>query len=170
MLVSKKVNLREINELDTERIIKWRNNEKVRRNFFIQDKVTEEGHLWWLENKVKTGEVAQFIIIDNEDGIEVGSVFLRDIDNKNKKAEYGIFIGEDSARGKGIGTEAAKLICEYGFKELGLNRIFLRAFSHNIQAIASYTKAGFMLEGILKDDIYGDGKYYDIVIMAQLKK
>ncbi|MDE7044404.1 MAG: GNAT family N-acetyltransferase, partial [Acetatifactor sp.] len=82
------------------------------------------------------------------------------------KAEYGIFIGEDDARGRGIGTAAAKLMLRYCFEEEGLHRIYLRAFSSNLQAIRSYEKAGFVREGLLRDDVRIDGKYCDIQWMA----
>jgi uncharacterized 2Fe-2S/4Fe-4S cluster protein (DUF4445 family) len=75
-------------------------------------------------------------------------------------------IGEESARGKGIGTSAAKLMIEYGFKELGLHRIYLRVLAGNEQAVRSYEKAGFVKEGYLKNDAYINGKYVDIVWMA----
>lgn len=110
--------LREITIEDTENIIKWKNNPKVKKNFCIQEDLTKEVHLNWYKNKIQTGEVKQFIIKDEALGIEVGSTYLRDIDMKNKKAEFGIFIGEDSARGKGIGTKSAELTIEYGFCKL----------------------------------------------------
>ena len=96
----------------------------------------------------------------------MGSVFLRDIDYQNKKAEYGIFIGEDTARGKGIGTEAAKSIVQYGFAELKLHKIFLRVLADNKGAIKSYENAGFVQEAYLKDEVLLNGEYRDIVLMA----
>lgn len=170
MIRGSKVSLREIKSEDTDNIIRWRNYNDVKKNFFFQEDLTREQHEWWLENKVKKGEVCQFIIFHNETGIDIGSVFLRDIDKKNMKAEYGIFIGEDFARGKGFGTEAANLICKYAFEELKLHRIFLRVFSHNIQAKNSYEKAGFKKEALLKDDIYINGKFYDVDLMAKINK
>ena len=125
-----------------------------------------EGHTNWLENVVKTGRAAQFIIYEKDENVPVGSVFLRDIDYQNKKAEYGIFIGEDTARGKGMGTEAAKSIVQYGFTELKLHKIFLRVLADNKGAIKSYENAGFVQEAYLKDEVLLNGEYRDIVLMA----
>ena len=96
--------------------------------------------------------------------------FLRDIDDEHHKAEYGIFIGEDDARGKGVGTAAAELILKYGFEELKLHKIFLRVLADNGRAVHSYEKAGFKKEAYLKDDVFIDGKYRDIILMAKFSE
>ena len=98
------------------------------------------------------------------------TVYLRDIDQQHKKCEYGIFIGEDSCRGKGIGSAAAKLAINYAFEKLGMNRVFLRVFADNKQAIRSYEKAGFKYEGTFRDDVIIDGTPYDMVFMAILRE
>ena len=161
------ISLRDIKIEDTEKIVKWKNNENVKKNFCIQDDLTPEVHMNWFNTKILTGQVKQFIIKDEEQGIEVGSTYLRDIDNKNKKAEFGIFIGEDVARGKGIGTKSVELTVEYAFKELNLHKVFLRVFSNNISAIKAYEKAGFKYEGTAKDDIIlPNGEYQDVIFMS----
>ena len=139
-LEAENVILRSITLEDTYNILKWRNHPSVKKNFCLQEDLKEETHLAWFQNKILKREVVQFIIIDNQ---PVGSTYLRDIDHKNHKAEFGIFIGEEMARGKGIGTSATKLIVQYGFEELGLHKIYLRVFTNNTSAIKAYEKAGF---------------------------
>ena len=56
----------------------------------------------------------------------------------------------------------------YAFEEMGLHRLFLRAFADNAQAIRSYEKAGFEREAYLRDDVCIDGRYRDIVLMGIL--
>jgi UDP-4-amino-4,6-dideoxy-N-acetyl-beta-L-altrosamine N-acetyltransferase len=168
--MNKNVILREMTKDDTQNIIKWRNAPSVVENFIYRTPLDEEAHLNWYNNRVKTGEVAQFIIVDKESNIDVGSVYLRDIDNKNRKCEYGIFIGEESCRGKGIGSAAAKLVLDYAFKTLNMNRVFLRVFADNPRAIRSYEKAGFKYEGTFKADVIIDSVPRDMVFMAILKE
>lgn len=163
---NEKIFLKSITAEDTENIIRWRNKESVRKNFLDQRPFTVQGHTNWLNNMVNTGKVAQFIIYDKAEHLPVGSAFLRDIDYIDKKAEYGIFIGEDTARGKGIGTDAAKAIVQYGFSRLKLHKIFLRVLSENKGAIKSYQKAGFTQEAYLKDEVFINGEYRDIILMA----
>lgn len=165
------VSLRELKIEDTEKIVKWKNNEKVKRNFCLQENLTKETHINWFNTKILTGSVKQFIIKDEDSNTEVGSTYLRDIDRKNKKAEFGIFIGEDSARGKGIGTESTRLTIQYAFETLGLHRVFLRVFDSNQAGIKAYEKVGFQYEGTAKEDILlPNGKYQDIIFMAIINK
>ena len=110
----------------------------------------------------------QSVILDNADGKPVGSVYYRDIDNHNRSAEYGIFIGEESARGKGLGTETARLFTDFGFAGLHLHRISLRVLAENAAARRSYEKAGFVQEGVFRDMELLDGAYRDVVFMAKL--
>ena len=98
------VTLRPITDADTDLIVKWRNTPSVVQNFIFRQTFTPEMHRSWLATKVATGQVVQYIIVDKADGKPVGSVYYRDIDPHNRSAEYGIFIGEESARGKGLGT------------------------------------------------------------------
>lgn len=153
---------------DTDKIVAWRNTDAVRKNFIYQELFTREVHENWVRTQVETGRVVQTIICDIRTDKPLGSVYIRDIDRKHNKAEYGIFIGEPDARERGIGTAAAKLMLKYGFEEEKLHRIYLRVLSDNMQAIGSYENAGFVREGYLKDDVCIDGKYRDIVWMAAI--
>ena len=87
-----------------------------------------------------------------------------------RKGEYGIFIGEEVARGRGIGTAAAKLMMQYAFEELKLNRLQLEVFSHNPRGIKAYEKAGFTIEGALRQSLYINNKYSDEIIMGILRE
>ena len=102
VLTGTAVTLRPHHRRDTDLIVKWRNTQSVVQNFIFRQTFTPEMHRSWLATKVATGQVVQYIILDNADGKPVGSVYYRDIDNHNRSAEYGIFIGEESARGKGL--------------------------------------------------------------------
>ena len=151
---------------DTDLIVKWRNSDPVRRRFIYQELFTREGHESWIKNMVETGRVVQMIICCLGTDKPLGSVYIRDIDRQHNKAEYGIFIGEDEARGKGIGTATARLMLRYCFEEERLHRVYLRVFADNMRAVRSYEKAGFVREACLRDDVCIDGEYRDIVLMA----
>ena len=160
--------LRPITMADTELIVKWRNNDRVRHNFVYQELFTKEGHEAWMRTKVASGEVVQFVICEKESGRPIGSVYFRDIDRLQKKAEYGIFIGEDDCTGRGIGTETARLAVRYAREELKLHKLMLRVFADNTAAIKSYRRAGFVQEALLKEEIRVGGQYRDMLLMAVL--
>ena len=165
ILEGKNIYLRPMTGEDTDLIVKWRNEDFVRKNFIYQKPFTREGHLNWVETMVKTGKVVQFIICTSENK-PVGSVYLRDIDETHHKAEYGIFIGEREALSKGYGTEAAKLMIRYAFEERKLHKLMLRVLAGNDRAKKSYENAGFVQEAYLKDDVYPEDGYRDVILMA----
>jgi len=168
-IIGSKLILRPIEFGDTENIVRWRNNPKVRENFIFKEKFTPEMHLNWMNTKVKNGEVVQFIITEKCTSNSIGSVYFRDINNEFHSAEFGIFIGVNEAQGKGYGTEATKLFSDYGFKALKLHRISLRVFERNVAAIKCYETAGFKREGLFKDMVCFDGIYENILFMAKIK-
>lgn len=154
---------------DTDDIIRWRNSDRVRKNFIYQKPFTRQGHLNWMETKVAAGEVVQFILCETRGDRPVGSVYIRDIDRENRKGEYGIFIGEPDAAGKGYGTLAAKGAAAYARDVLRLHKLFLRVFADNAAAVRSYEKAGFVREALLRDEIrQEDGAWRDMLLMAVL--
>ncbi len=172
--------LRKIEYSDTANIIRWRNSDAVRSHFIDRRLFTAESHEAWLKNYVEAGKADQMIICiapdyknaaewnnaEDSEYIPVGSVYIRDINPAHNKAEYGIFIGEESARGCGIGSKCAKLMIQYCFEIRHLHRLFLRVFADNTAAIRSYENAGFQREALLHDDVLADGKYHDIVLMG----
>lgn len=162
----KQIFLRPITMEDTELIVKWRNEERVRSNFVYQAPFTRERHENWMRTKVASGEVVQFIICEKNTNKPVGSVYFRDIDRLNKKAEYGIFIGEADFAGRGIGSETAKLAVSYAKDVLKLHKLMLRVFADNAGAVKSYRNAGFEQEAYLKDEIFQNGSYRDMLLMA----
>lgn len=165
VLLGEEMYLRPMELADTGLIIKWRNEEFVRRNFIYRKPFTREGHLNWVETMINTGKAVQFIICTGQ-GRPVGSVYLRDIDREHRKAEYGIFIGEQDGLGKGYGTQAAKLMITYAFRTLKLHKLMLRVLAGNDRARRSYEKAGFVQEAWLKDEVFLSGEYRDVILMA----
>ena len=161
-----KIILRPMTYDDTDLIVNWRNRPFVKDKMIIRNPFTVEGHHEWIRTMIDTGKVVQFIILDKEDNRPVGSTYFRDIDYDNEKAEFGVFIGETDAMGKGFGTEAAVLMLDYAFTVLKLHKIYLRVLSTNTAAEKSYLKAGFKREAYLKDEYKIDGEFTDIIVMS----
>lgn len=99
-----------------------------------------------------------FIIEDN--GV-IGDVALQDIDWKNRSCTIGLGISKKEYRFKGYGTEAVNIIMEYGFNNLGLERISANTHEQNKAAQQSLEKNGFVLEGRERKAIYFAGQKWD---------
>jgi RimJ/RimL family protein N-acetyltransferase len=100
----------------------------------------------------------------------IGSATFSQLDVANGSVTYHITIGEADSWGKGYGTEATELMLELAFEQLGLHRVALAVFEFNRRAIRSYEKAGFRLEGRLRDTIYRDGRHWDEISMSILEE
>jgi len=161
-----RVYLRSITRDDTGNIVKWRNQENVKQYFFYRGPFNKESHERWLTEKVDTGIVAQFIVCQKEDDRPIGCTYLRDIDYDNKKAEYGVFLGEEGVRGKGIGKEILKLTLKYAFENLELHRVYARVREDNMPSLCSFLNCGFEKEALLRESVYCDGKYLNVVILG----
>ena len=167
-----KIAIRPITLDDTDNIVRWRNLYSVRKNLYSQAELTPEQHIAYYKNNVESGKCAQFIIAltDDNNTCDIGTVFIKNIDYDNNNGEFGIFIGEETERGKGYAKLSTKLILEYGFESLNLHRIYLTVMADNIQAIRAYESSGFVKEGIMREEYLRNDGYVDIVIMGILKK
>ncbi|MBI5082668.1 MAG: GNAT family N-acetyltransferase [Chloroflexi bacterium] len=100
---------------------------------------------------------------------QIGFVGLFGFDWANGNSWVGIGIGEREYWGKGYGTEAMTLVLRYAFTELNLHRVSLGVFEFNARAIQSYTKAGFVVEGLERKFMNREGRRWDIINMGVLR-
>ncbi len=122
------------------------------------------------QSSAVAGESSVFVIEDRASAAPVGICGLYAIQWICRRAEFRILIGNDQARGKGLGSEAARLVVDYGFMKLNLETIYLGVNTENRQAIGSYEKAGFKPEGVRRKLIYRNGRYYDALMMSILRE
>ena len=123
----------------------------------------------YLENVSKNKGYRCFNIVELKTDKLIGSVGLENCDYAARSAVLGIFIGEDDFRSHGYGTEAIKLLLEYGFKYLNLHSIRLDLLSFNERAHKCYLKCGFKDTGCSREAIFINGKYYDKLHMDILE-
>lgn len=163
-----KAYLRPITKEDTENVLKWRNSPEVVNNFIYRRPITVQEHMSWLENKVFTGGVHQFIICAKTNGAPLGSIYLQSFDEENNKAEEGIFLGADTAYGRGIGSEAARLMLHYAFAALGLHKVTARVLAYNKASIRMHEKVGYIQEAYFKEELFLDGRYQDLIFFGAI--
>ena len=131
--------------------------------------VTLPGEKEYLENSAKNSENRCFNIIDLETDRLIGTLGLEHINWIERSAVLGIFIGDNNFRSNGYGTEAIKMLLEYGFKYLNLHSIRLDLLSINERAHQCYLKCGFKDTGCSREEIFLNGKYYDKLHMDVLE-
>lgn len=103
------------------------------------------------------------------EGRFVGMTGLEDYDPANGMARFFVVVGDRSAWGKGIGTEAAKQVLDRGFRMLGLRRIASNYLAPNEASRAIHERAGYRIEGRQLQLAWRDGAWVDQVILAVLR-
>lgn len=131
--------------------------------------ITLVGEKEWLENSAKDTENINFNIVESNTDKLIGTIGLENFDWIKRRAVLGIFIGDKDFRSNGYGTEAIKMLLEYGFKYLNLHSIKLELLSINERAHKCYLKCGFKDTGRSREDIFLNGKYYDKLYMDILE-
>lgn len=172
-LFGERIMLREYRREDLEHMRKWVNDPKVVDNLsdvFLAPQTlnnTED----FLESILK-GENRNnfnFVIADINTEEYFGQIDLFNLSWKNRSAEIGIVIGSKENRGRGLGSEALKLIQEFAFNRLNLNRLVIEVHSYNTRAHKCYLKSGFKEEGRRRQAYYMHGKYCDTIVLSLLK-
>ena len=106
-----------------------------------------------------------FAIVVREGQRLIGSIGFHPVDARRGVTELGIAIGDKSAWGQGYGSEAVRLICDYGFTFLGLHTIYLWHVAFNERGHRAYLKAGFKQAGRIRGAELFDGQRYDRILM-----
>jgi len=120
----------------------------------------------WVDFHRKRPNECVWVITEASDRKCVGHVGLYEIDNRVRKAEFAICIGEKTLWGKGLGARCTKAVLDYGFRQLNLHRIDLSLLETNSRALCLYEKIGFRREGVLRDAQFRDGRYVNVILMA----
>jgi RimJ/RimL family protein N-acetyltransferase len=123
----------------------------------------------WYEGLQQSSSTAMFTIYELTSCRPIGNCNLHKIDHRHRTAELGIAIGETEARGRGFGTEAVQLLCDWGFNALELNSILLETYEWNIAGQKAYVKAGFREVGRRREARYFAGRYWDVIYYDLLR-
>lgn len=169
-LVGDRIYLSPRNEEDVEIFTQWLNDfnttDYIGRSSNV---VTLSGEKEYLQ-KPMADNARNFAIINLENDKMIGTVGLENINFIDRYAVLGIFIGDKDFRNNGYGSEAIKLLLDYGFNYLNLESVKLNLLAFNERALACYKKCGFKETGRRRKHKYINGEYYDVIIMDILKE
>ena len=152
---------------------KWRNDHDLMKGVIGMPRfVGSETERKWVLKAIEeneTGRALRLAICTREDDKLIGYYYLVDIDQQNRTCNTGSLIGDKDYHGKGIMAEVRQLVFKYAFFELGINRITGRVLVDNIAAIKSAEKFGYVREGVLRQAVFRNGQYHDVIIYSMLK-
>lgn len=117
-------------------------------------------------NDVTDGRTNLIGVITLKDAQPIGSVAFLDYDSTQRKAELRKLIGDPAFRGKGYAKEACELWLDYGLNALGLRKIYLNTLNTHLRNIRLNEELGFKIEGILRNEVFVDGQYHDVLRMG----
>lgn len=153
---------------DAEKFTEWMNDFKVTDYTGRSGQImTLEGERRYLEEKINAQATFSIITLDKDKLI--GTVGLEEINYLHRTATLGIFIGDKEYLSKGYGTEAIRLLLDYGFNYMNLHSIKLQLMSFNERALKCYKKCGFKETGRIRDNRFINGNYYDTILMDILE-
>lgn len=146
----------------------WANDFAIVRNLGPFGPVTVERQTAHYEQIATSDTYLSFVIYERASWRPVGSTELMHVEYRNGRAEFGIFIGEADARGKGYGTETTRLMLDFAFTALGLRNVALTVAEWNVAGQRAYAKAGFREYGRRRQCWLMGGRWWDEVHMDAL--
>jgi len=170
-----KYNKRYLCPLEKEDLLKlkeWRNAQmKVFRQFtpltdFHQEK-------WYAHLKEDKSQVLFALLADDSKKLKfIGYCGITNIDFRNKRGEISFLVDPKRASKKAIYNKdflsVLNMLCRYGFEELNLNKIFTETFEFRKEHIKILRDFGFRKEGELREQYFGNGKYFNSVLHSIL--
>ncbi len=170
MLDGKLVRLRALEPTDLERVYAWINDREVTRYLTARYPISRSDELRWLERgSTNNSTVGVRLAIDTRDGVHIGTINVHRVAPEDRNAGLGILIGEKQYWSNGYGADAIVTLLHFAFDEMNLNRVWLHTFEFNDRGYACYRKCGFQEEGRLREHYYGEGGYWDSIVMGVLK-
>jgi diamine N-acetyltransferase len=147
---------------------RWLNQIEVRRGLDYLGISTPASAEKWVDDTSKEAaegepKTVEFTVYDRSDAAPVGTAGLLGIEHVHGLARFGIAIGE--RRGQGLGTEATRLVLDYGFHVLHLHNVLLEVLDWNIAGLTAYERAGFRRIGVRRRAVLSRGARTDLVLM-----
>jgi len=149
---------------DLARVLAWRNHPNVRDFMLSQRDIDAEEHRQWFEQCVQTG--SKQLLIFEAGGEAMGFVSFSAPD-PGRITEWGFYARPDAP--KGTGQRLGSTAIRHAFDELDVHKICGRTLGNNQRSIRCHQRLGFRQEGVLRDQHFGAGRYYDVVCFGLLR-
>jgi len=172
MIHGPRVRLRRPEREDLPLFVAWLNDPEVRTGLSMYLPIGMAEEEKWFEVMIERPQNERGLAIEIPHGDSwrpIGSTSLFAFDYRIRSAEFGILIGDRTVWDQGYGTEVTRLMIDHAFGTLNLNRLQLRVNATNPRARRAYEKAGYTLEGTMREAVYEDGVYSGLDLMSILR-
>lgn len=169
-ITGKQIYLRPLEVEDAKLYEKWVNDVEVKKYYDIPRPSNYAIAEDFIKNLYKSTDryVIMGIVVKKNNRL-IGYTHLSNINYVDSNCMFAILIGEKEYWGKGLGTEATNLTIAYAFDILNMNKVWLNVHAPNVGGIKAYEKAGFVKEGLKRQDKYYAGKWHDTILMSILQ-
>ena len=150
-----------------DQVFRWVCDPEVARHLGLRSEPSLARTAAWLAKAASDETMRGFAI--RLGGRHVGNVVLDLIDRHLATARLSAYVGEAAARGGGVGTTAVYHCLRAAFDSLELRKVWLTVHVHNVPAIAAYSRVGFQVEGVLRDEFVLDGRPVNALRMGILR-
>jgi RimJ/RimL family protein N-acetyltransferase len=169
-IIGDKIYLRAIEADDAPLLLQAASHPDIRHSLFIYFPKNLASMEEFIGKLYSNQETILFMICDRAEDTPVGYTGFFRCDWGSRAAVFFITLFDPARKGKGYGGEATRLIVRYGFETLNLNRIQLHVWVDNAAGVKAYQKAGFQIEGTLRQAMYHEGRYCDFYVMGILRE
>lgn len=172
VIYGERVRLRAAERDDVKKFCAWVNDPEVTRYLSLYLPMSTVDEENWFERMTRRDQNEKTLVIEVRDDSGwkmIGNCGVFGIEYVNRLGELGIMLGEKDEWNKGYGTETMILLLRHSFDTLNLNRAYLHVYAENLRAKRSYEKAGFVEEGRLRESVYKNGKYDNVIVMSVLR-
>ena len=173
MYTGKLVRLRAYRNEDAERAWQFITDPEIKT--YLTTRVpfpeTFEDERKWVERQTayRDDSTYNFAIETLEDSLYIGSCGINELNWSSSFAVVGIMIGDRDYWDRGYGGDAMHVLIRFCFEQMNLNKVSLNVYSLNPRAIRCYEKLGFKKEGVLRQELYRNGAYHDVIHMGLLR-
>jgi RimJ/RimL family protein N-acetyltransferase len=171
-LEGNKILLRKITPEDADdQYLSWLNDAEVTKGLeTVPSPYTMEMLKKYVQDMIANENTYMFMIIDKATGEKIGTAKVHGINKKNGTCNLGLMIGNKNFWGKGYGPDAYKTAIDFAFDHLKIRKIWEMANADNFASLAMCKKAGFEIEGALKEQVFSNGKYIDKLLLGLFAK
>lgn len=158
---------RDVQDADSANLLAWRNKPEVRQNMYTSRIIKDDEHRDWIA-ALKTDRSRRYWIIVWS-GQDAGLVNFYNISTDHSRAHWAFYLADVSLQGRGIGAFIEFAILDYGFRHMSLNKLCCEVLDFNSAVLKLHKRFGFREEGIFRQHIHRENRFYDVHCLAILQ-